>query len=208
MAKASDNEFPSLLLVGQAAAPAAPAAGNYRLFRDSAGGWFEVDDTGAVTAIAGGGGGTGQGFKDFDKKKRTSGNITLSAAVNTIADLDTTLDITLAAAAGDEIEVGIMGLSGAGGEGSMDVATVVAGSPVSYFGGLAAGTGNGPWHWSPNDSMFSGSLMKTLAAGDVSGGTVTLRLRYQNWDGTTKILYASTATPLQFWAKNLGPIPA
>lgn len=63
MTKASDNPFPSLLLV-EGAAPATPAAGRQRLFVDAADGLLKLkDDTGTVTAIgsggsSGGGGGT------------------------------------------------------------------------------------------------------------------------------------------------------
>lgn len=54
MAKASDNPFPSLLLV-EGAAPATPAAGRQRLFIDEADGLLKLkDDAGAVTTVGGG----------------------------------------------------------------------------------------------------------------------------------------------------------
>lgn len=56
MAKASDNPYPSLLVV-EGTTPATPASGRQRLFVDSADGLFKrVDDAGVVTEIEGGGG--------------------------------------------------------------------------------------------------------------------------------------------------------
>lgn len=53
MAKASDNEFPSVLLA-EGTTPATPAAGNARLFVDSADGLLKwVDDAGVVTSAGG-----------------------------------------------------------------------------------------------------------------------------------------------------------
>lgn len=52
MAKASDNEFPSVLFGEQASAPATPAAGTVRLFHDDAGNLKVVDDAGTVRTLA------------------------------------------------------------------------------------------------------------------------------------------------------------
>lgn len=66
MAKASDNQFPSLLLV-EGAAPADPASGDQRLFIDSADHQLKrVNSSGTVTAIEGGGGGGGSASGEFD----------------------------------------------------------------------------------------------------------------------------------------------
>lgn len=56
MTKASDNPYPSILVVEETT-PASPAAGQQRLFIDSADHALKrVDDTGTVTDIEGGGG--------------------------------------------------------------------------------------------------------------------------------------------------------
>lgn len=62
MGKASDNPFPSVLLVTQGSTPSSPAAGRQRVFIDSADGHLKrVNSSGTVTDIedAGGGGGGG-----------------------------------------------------------------------------------------------------------------------------------------------------
>lgn len=59
--KASDNEYPSLLLV-EGAAPATPDAGLQRLFMDTADGLLKAkNDAGVVRTVEGGGGGGGGG---------------------------------------------------------------------------------------------------------------------------------------------------
>lgn len=57
MAKASDNQFPSVLFVEQGSTPATPAAGTQRLFFDDTGALKAVDDTGAVSGVGGSGSG-------------------------------------------------------------------------------------------------------------------------------------------------------
>lgn len=60
MAKASDNEFPSVLLDEQASAPTTPATGFWRVYAKSDG-LYIVDDAGAETGPLGTGGGGGGG---------------------------------------------------------------------------------------------------------------------------------------------------
>lgn len=57
MAKASDNPYPSVLLVEQAAAPATPAAGQARIYRGTDNKNYIIDDAGTSTEIGAGGGG-------------------------------------------------------------------------------------------------------------------------------------------------------
>lgn len=59
MAKASDNAFPSVLLVEQASAPATPSSGQARLYRGTDNKMYVVDDAGVATEIGAGGGGAG-----------------------------------------------------------------------------------------------------------------------------------------------------
>lgn len=61
MAKASDNEFPSVLFAEQASAPTTPAAGNWRAYFKSDG-LYVVDDAGTeVGPLSTGGGGASDG---------------------------------------------------------------------------------------------------------------------------------------------------
>lgn len=82
MAKASDNEFPSIL-IAEGTTPATPAAGNHRLFVDSADGLLKrVDDGGSVSTVEGGGGGALAAWSSFTPTVSafTLGNGTLTAA--------------------------------------------------------------------------------------------------------------------------------
>lgn len=58
MARASDNEFPSVLFDEQASDPATPASGFWRAYMKSDG-MYVIDDAGATTGPFGGGGGGG-----------------------------------------------------------------------------------------------------------------------------------------------------
>jgi hypothetical protein len=147
--------------------------------------------------------------KPFKFAKRTSGSIVVSSTSWT--NLDTGMDLVLAAATGDCIEVSVNGFwnQEAGQNGFLDVATIVSGSPVNYF---VTGTGSpseGIPAWSAEPSRYTyigAPWIYTLQAGDISSGTVTLRLRCQNPVGGTKTLFAISAIPFYFQAKNLGPM--
>jgi hypothetical protein len=59
MAKASDNPFPSVLLVEQASAPTTPASGQARLYRGTDNKLYIKDDAGAATEVGAGAGAPG-----------------------------------------------------------------------------------------------------------------------------------------------------
>jgi hypothetical protein len=46
--------------------------------------------------------------------------------------------------------------------------------------------------------------MLTLIAGDIASSTITLRLLYAT-SAASQTIQATAASPLLFWAKNLGP---
>lgn len=140
----------------------------------------------------------------FDFKSRTSGSFTANSTNWT--NLDTGLDIVLAAQAGDVIEVGVN--YQAENEAStfrLDVATIVSGAVVNYFGGATdPGSNYGVSGWTApggTPSSISGSVMRTLASGDISNGQVTLRLRYRTDSAANKTIHAQSARPFQFSAK-------
>ena len=147
----------------------------------------------------------------FATARRTSGNLTLNST--NWADANTALDLTLNAAVGDVIEFSLSALSANEAVILMlDAVTVVAGSPVTSFctgSAVVAATTEGVQAWySPASvtSNLAGVAFLTLGAGDVSGGTVVLRLRYRTASATNKGLVALANNPLVVAAKNLGPV--
>lgn len=151
-----------------------------------------------------------QRARDFKVFTRTSGNLTINST--TWADLPTigtTWDAVLTAQTGDVIEVCVTGITGAEAVSSyFDVATIVSAAPVNYFAtaGGASGQGiPGAVGQALSNIYFLGIYMRTLVAGDISAGTVTLRLRYRTNTATDRTIFATADVPLQFWAKNLGP---
>lgn len=161
---------------------------------------------------AGGGGG---GFQvDHVQARRTAGALTLNST--SWADVDTGLDLTLTGvSAGHVIAASISGRLGNQSVFVMlDMVTVVGGSPVNSFARQAAveaspGTeGVGAW-WTTNTASqaeVGGSAPPyTVQSGDLSAGSLTLRLRYATGTAANRTLNATTAIPLTIWALNLGP---
>jgi len=147
-----------------------------------------------------------QRSRDFKFLRRVGGNLTLTSA--TYADVDTTLDLTLAAQIGDVIEYAVLGLFGAeNNSANLDGYSVVSGAVVNPWAASGTGTAYTGWYKPVTASAwpFGGSVMKALVAGDLSAGTVTLRLRGRR-DGSTNVsVFGTTDIPLNVWAKNLGP---
>lgn len=147
----------------------------------------------------------GRQLIDFAKAKRTSGNVTLNST--TVANFDTGLDLTLnGVQAGDELEVGISALwNNENVTAYLDVATIVSGSPVNYVGdGLVAATNDGLMFCYTTGAVFKGiggCDFYTLQAGDISGGSVLLRLRFRTGSAANKIMNASTQDPFKWYAR-------
>ena len=149
----------------------------------------------------------------YARAKLTSGNITLNS--NSVwANVSTSLDLTLNASTGDVIEYAISGvMSNAAVESYFDVVTIVSSSPVNSFGndGTPANPGTsygiqGFLAGANAVATLSGSAFRTLVAGDISSGTVLLRLRYANGGATTRLLNSTAAQPWEVWARNHGPV--
>lgn len=143
---------------------------------------------------------------------RTGGDLSLNST--NWANVDTGLDLVLAAAAGDDIEVTLNCLLG--GETNdvyLDVVSVVSGSPVNSFGAAAAVTTAPPaygiagWYSIGNAFRNPGPPhIYTVQAGDLAtDGTITLRLRYATSTAAAHTMYATANRRLCFSAKNLGP---
>lgn len=140
-----------------------------------------------------------------DRKDYTGGNITLNSTV--WANVNTGLDITLPAAAGQWAMVGLSGFTdSAAVDAVFDIVSVVAGSPVNSWAGTTSPVNSnyGVIGWYSPAAVpgpISGSITKQLVAGDISAGQVTLRLRYQTKAATNRNLQGTTAVPLTMWAE-------
>lgn len=149
----------------------------------------------------------GQGNRDYAFARRASTDITCNST--SWANLDTGLDLTLTAASGDIIEVSASGAwNNQSPFGALDVATIVSAAPVNYIsgGGGASDLGISGWGGAASVTTIMGaSVMYTLQAGDISSGTVLLRLRYRTNSAANKVLNATTVLPFHWSAKNLGP---
>ena len=153
-------------------------------------------------------GGSGGSFVDYDHVRLTTGNKTITST--TWIDLDTSLDLVVTAATGDLIEASLNGLWADTAQfGFLDLATWVSGAGVNWFGSgeLTTSTGNGINNWShTNDAVFNGMggpVHLVVQAGDISGGTVTLRLRTRV--AASLILRCNTSDPLMITAKVFRP---
>jgi hypothetical protein len=184
-----------------------PSADYRRLFLGEDGLLHVKDSSGTVTSPYSSGG--SDQVISAARASKTSGNTTLTSTSE--ASVDTGIDLTLEAANGDICEVWINGLCGNENViGNFDVATIVAGSPVNYFGAGLASSAQGLLGWSKQNAggtyqTLSGSAHKALVSGDISGGNVTLRLRYKVGGNLT--LFSSSNTAFYWGAKVLRAAP-
>lgn len=133
-----------------------------------------------------------------------------SVTTTAYADVDNTLDLVLAAVAGDTLLISASCLWGNESPsvwGSLDVATIVTAAVVNYISGLGP-TGTGPQCWrgpgAPNAAQFvpfGGTVFYVIQAGDIEAGNVTLRLMAKINTAGTRTLYAST---MNFGVVNIG----
>ena len=168
-----------------------------------------AETTGMKWATPSGGGGA---IVDYDLQRYTAGNITLNNTSWT--DVSGPADLSVSASTGDLIEVGISCLWGSEAlESYLDFATRVGGSAVNYVSGGTAGASNrgvvgwqsfmGPAGGGMNVASV-GSIIYAVQAGDISGGTVTLRLRFRTSSASNKTLFATSDIPLHLFVTNYG----
>lgn len=162
------------------------------------------DGVGGVEFRAEASGGVGA----YDIERRTAGDLTISST-STGAAFPTIGTLTLAAATGDLILIGLSLLvdSGATSVLRMDVASIVSASPVNYVSSLTstpATVGIPQWRAPASSEVRLGaSIVYVAQSGDISGGNIELGLRAWLSSANNKNAQASTACPLVFWAKNL-----
>ena len=146
-------------------------------------------------------------FQTSAHARRTSGNLTLNST--SWANLDTGLDLVLPAYAGDVVEVGLTARwNNESVFVGLDAVSLVSGSPVVTWsqnaaeGALALGVGG--WEGWNGYGSVGGSVLKLIAATDLTSGVLTIRFRYRTNTAANKLLYAST-DPLNVFAINHGP---
>jgi len=141
--------------------------------------------------------------RDFKFSKRTSGNFTTANVGASFTVVDSTMDLVLFAQAGDTIEVGVdCNTTRTSADIFLDVGTLNGVSIVTRFGG---GTNGIPGLYSPSaTNVLATTYMLTLVSADIVSFTTTLRLLYAT-AGASQTINATTASPLLFWAKNIGP---
>ena len=159
-----------------------------------------------VTVVAVGGTGSNSSTITSDRVLRTAGDLTF----NTTGwqDVSTALDMTIAATSGDLIEYGVSFWTEAAAVSlSFDVCTVVSGSPVNYFVSAGSGSHNGVMGWYAAQTMhgtISGSVDYVAQPGDISGGSITLRLRVRPSNTVPRTILANSDNPLIVWCRNYG----
>lgn len=138
--------------------------------------------------------------------KRTAGDLGPGASTGAFASIGMT-DLVVAAVAGDKLVFGASFRANAGPQTYVDVATVVAGAPVNWLGadGGAGSFGIASYLVETGvDSPRGGDVAYTVVAGDVVGGTVTLRMYYRTATGVGPVFNATTALPFQIFVLNFG----
>lgn len=158
-----------------------------------------------------GGGADGLGCR-LRQLNITTGNYTLNKSSTTAwFELDATnARATIAAVAGDRIEVAVLGRWGSESPVVvLDVASIVSGSPVNYWATTGAsgdvGMPGAEATASAVKSFCAAGIGRTLVSGDIVSGVATLGIFYRILSANTnKALAASTAAPLIFVVRNLG----
>lgn len=139
--------------------------------------------------------------------RRASTDVTVTST--TWANFDTALDLTLDANAGDFVEVAVSGMwENQASDACLDVVSLVSGSPVNSWGsnGTPDNANTGVLAWFGSTGVFSpvgGSITRAVISGDLSGGTLTLRLRTRLLAAGSKDMQAISTAPFIVMAKNL-----
>lgn len=150
--------------------------------------------------------------RDYPKIKyaaRTAGSVTLNATAYTA--VDTGIDLTVTAAAGDVLQISVgfsIGPSVAGTSTYVffDVLTLDGSNYASGAG--ASGEGIQSLYCGPENNNFQGRAgiaLYTVQAGDVASGNIRLRLMYRMVNAANRSLSATSTDPLQFGVVNHGP---
>lgn len=141
--------------------------------------------------------------RGFKFARRTSGDFTTANVGSTFTVVDSTLDLTLSAQTGDVILASVDGgCNRSAADLAFDFGTLVSAAIVNRFAGGASGM-SGAYSQTAAFNKIATSCMRTLVAGDLSAGFVTVRFLYATTAAQT--VYASSGLPLFVSARNLGP---
>ena len=139
---------------------------------------------------------------------RTAGDYSVTST--TWTNLDTSLDLQMECQVGDIIRVHINAMWGSQvNTGYLNVCTVVSNNPVNFVGPTEQSGNTGIPAWIGQSSMagpIGAAKRYMVAAGDLTSGQVTFRLRTMvNAATPPKILAANSTSPLEFAIENIGP---
>ena len=150
---------------------------------------------------------------DWAQFHLTTGNLTLNST--SWANLSTATDLTLAAEAGDVVEVGISALVDANGPTGpdlyLDAVTLVSTTVTNSFAsnGAVDASGQGILGWRANPNVLASlgcPFFYKLVSGDVSGGNVTIRFRYRTSAAANRTMFATSGIRAVFTARNHGQV--
>lgn len=158
-----------------------------------------------------------QRSRNFKTTKYATAAITLANVANFTA-VPSVGDLTVEAQSGDELEFyGGWAMHETttpvvGDYIGFDIATIVSGAAVNWFGGTGASGSYGipsfyrtQWVSNTVDITVSGNAWYTVQAADVVSGLVTVRLHYRPSGTTAWSMYAQSTLPVFLAVKNLGP---
>lgn len=133
--------------------------------------------------------------------KRTAGDLSITNDASW-HDVPTIGDLSIAAAAGDVLDIRLSGVTDNNMRFEVEFPTSgnYAGPGITSTQGIAG--------WANRSSAAAdvgGSVFYTVQSGDISSGNVAVRLRYTtNSSGATKIFASTSVGPLFFAVANLG----
>lgn len=138
--------------------------------------------------------------------RRTSGDLTLNNTSWT--NVDTGMDLVIPdALVGMFVTVELNGrwITNASVWAALDVVSIVGGSPVNSWAtdGAPDASGNGVGSWMASSGQyapFGGAIGRRIVSGDISGGTVTLRIRYRTLSAANRLLGATSTDEFYFRA--------
>lgn len=144
------------------------------------------------------------------RERRTTGGGNILVSSTTWVAVDTATDIRLDALPGDVLEGGVSGVWGnEANVGRIEIGLLVANVVRGAIGGPYTTTSPGVPTWvgrSGVEESTGSPFMHTVVDADLDSGFVHCRLLVRaDLADPPKTLYATNASPLLFWVKNLGP---
>jgi hypothetical protein len=192
----------------EGSAPTTPASTKWRVYFKTDGLYY-IDDAGTEIGplAAAPGGGSGNPLL-YDRERYEAGDISITSTT-VGADVPSLPDVSVSAAAGDLLMVGVNTRVTDTDSQSMRVdVKIITGATENYVSSLtttADSLGIAGWFipGSANGTV-TGEVPYVVQAADISGGTVTLSLRAWLSGAGDRPLAAGANSALLFWVRNLG----